>query len=794
MILFLYIQQNTSFASLLINEVLYDAATGISEEEGEWVEICNSTEEDIDLSGYTLENAGSSWSLVFTFPTGSNLKSGGYLVVGPAETGEPFTTNLQNGGSNTDGIRLLTPSGTVVDTVLYDENNTNMLVDDLGGITGPFAPDVSAGHSIARATDCTDSNNDGSDWIDESSPTMGTTNIYSSGTTGGGTTGGGSGSCDSSGVVINEFLADPSGSDSGHEWVELLNTTNQQVDLSGWILSGGSSSFSTQAEIPSGITIPAGSYLLIGDEDVVVDLGNSPNVIDSLSLGNAGSNADALRLENCFGGVVDTVIYGEVLNESDPWVDDLGNTPSVLTPKPKSGQSLGRIPDGFDSDIGSNFQLLDFVSPWEPNDLQPTCAGSDFVKINEFIPNPDSEETSSDETYEWIELYNNSTQPVDLGGWSIQWGTSSFSNSFTIPSGVSIDGESVLLIGGEGVSNPVPDVIVPVDNDFSFGSGGSNADAVRLLHCGPGVADTVIYGPTSDDDIAENTDGWTDDLGNVAISIAPKPSAGASLSRRMDGVDTDDNGLDFYLSLFVSPGYPNPVVACESGNYEIKINEAIPNPDGTDSGQEYIELYNTSDQSIDLDGWSIEVFGSSWNEKHVFGSGTTIEPGQFFILAEEDVPAEVADDYGSLSLGNASSGVDGIRLKDCPGDVQDLVFYAKEGYEPDSDEDEVDVSSGIVRLSESGTSFGRYPDGADSDTSSADFQTDMVPSPGMPNNGGVDIGTDTGDDNITPKETGCSKQNQPPAPDDPSSKCQNIPVEESLFAMILAVLYVRRRR
>ena len=86
---------------------------------------------------------------------------------------------------------------------------------------------------------------------------------------------------------------------------------------------------------------------------------------------------------------------------------------------------------------------------------------------------------------------------------------------FTIPSGVSIDGESVLLIGGEGVSNPIPDVIVPADNDLSFGSGGSNADAVRLLHRGPGVADTVIYGPTSDDGIAENTDGWTDDLGDV---------------------------------------------------------------------------------------------------------------------------------------------------------------------------------------------------------------------------------------------------------------------------------------
>ena len=58
MILFLYIQQ--TWASPLINEVMYDAISGIPEDEGEWVEICNSSEEDIDLSGYTLENAGSS--------------------------------------------------------------------------------------------------------------------------------------------------------------------------------------------------------------------------------------------------------------------------------------------------------------------------------------------------------------------------------------------------------------------------------------------------------------------------------------------------------------------------------------------------------------------------------------------------------------------------------------------------------------------------------------------------------------------------------------------------------------
>ena len=140
---------------------------GIAEDEGEWVENCNPTEEDIDISGFVLENAGTSWNDVFTFPSGSIVTAGGYLVVGPAVTGEAFSTNLQMEGSNTDGLRLVQSNGNVLDTVLYDENNTNMLVNDLGGTVGPFAPDVSGGHSIARAVDCSDTNNDGSDWIDE---------------------------------------------------------------------------------------------------------------------------------------------------------------------------------------------------------------------------------------------------------------------------------------------------------------------------------------------------------------------------------------------------------------------------------------------------------------------------------------------------------------------------------------------------------------------------------------------------------------------------------------------------
>ena len=95
-----------------------------------------------------------------------------------------------------------------------------------------------------------------------------------------------------------------------------------------------------------------------------------------------------------------------------------------------------------------------------------TCDGSDLVKSMNLFPIQTQKKRLRMKHMNGLNYIITPTQPVDLGGWSIQWGTSSFSNSFTIPSGVSIDGESVLLIGGEGVSNPIPDVIVPADNDL----------------------------------------------------------------------------------------------------------------------------------------------------------------------------------------------------------------------------------------------------------------------------------------------------------------------------------------
>ena len=91
-----------ALAGLLLNEVVYDPSG--ADDGLEWIELCNSGTTTLDLAGFSLENAGDSYTEVYTFASGT-LAPGAYLVVGGA-TGAyagSFSPNIQNGGAETDG-------------------------------------------------------------------------------------------------------------------------------------------------------------------------------------------------------------------------------------------------------------------------------------------------------------------------------------------------------------------------------------------------------------------------------------------------------------------------------------------------------------------------------------------------------------------------------------------------------------------------------------------------------------------------------------------------------------------
>ena len=162
----------------MINEVLYDPNG--SDGGNEWIELYNPTSNIISLANWAIESGGTSFSNVHTF-NDVTIQAQSFFVVGELNIVEADLIvdqlKFQNGGSATDGIRIIDQNSQVVDTLLYDEPNTNQLTDDSGSIGTYFAPDVSAGSSLGRDSQSVDTDNCESDFFEYTMPSPGTENI-----------------------------------------------------------------------------------------------------------------------------------------------------------------------------------------------------------------------------------------------------------------------------------------------------------------------------------------------------------------------------------------------------------------------------------------------------------------------------------------------------------------------------------------------------------------------------------------------------------------------------------------
>lgn len=114
-----------------------------------------------------------------------------------------------------------------------------------------------------------------------------------------------------SAVVLNELMAanagtvaDPQG--DFDDWIELRNTTNQDVDLTGHYLSDNPKNL-RKWQFPAGTTVPAGGYLIIwADEDGQ----DTPGVHASFKLSSAGETLWFVGPDASLNPVLDTVSFG----------------------------------------------------------------------------------------------------------------------------------------------------------------------------------------------------------------------------------------------------------------------------------------------------------------------------------------------------------------------------------------------------------------------------------------------------------------------------------------------------
>lgn len=104
------------------------------------------------------------------------------------------------------------------------------------------------------------------------------------------------------------------------------------------------------------------------------------------------------------------------------------------------------------------------------------------------------------------------------------------------------------------------------------------------------------------------------------------------------------------------------------------------NGDGTVSSanDEFVELYNSSNQAVDISGWGIV---DDVRLRHVFSQGTWINPLGVWVVFGGGTPMFSENVFsvassGGLSLNNTG---DIVRLFNAQGDVMDEVIYGSEG-------------------------------------------------------------------------------------------------------------------
>jgi spore coat protein CotH len=351
-----YLQGFASRSDLIINEIMPVNAATLADDAGEfdpWVEIYNRGPGTVTIQNVALTDDPAilgKWVL-----PNVTLADGEHLLLwldGDTDQGNDHASFLIDGTGGTLTLSKRSGSWAAIDTIDIPVVPADASMGRQHDDEGPWGPTVATPGS-ANVPD-------------------GTTLI---------------------GVLfVNEFMADnettiqdPDDDGNSYEdWIELYNASESDVDLSGLYMTDDPTQL-TKWEIPSGVAIEAGEYLIIwADEDA--DEGETHA---DFKLSDSGEEVVLVAADGVT--IIDSIAFGGQMTDI----------------------SQGRSPDG-----SVTWRLFTTPTPGATNEAGIGTAGP--LYINEFMANNDSAVEDPDmpgEYDDWIEIYNDSDEVVDLAGY-----------------------------------------------------------------------------------------------------------------------------------------------------------------------------------------------------------------------------------------------------------------------------------------------------------------------------------------------------------------------------------------
>ena len=424
------------------------------------------------------------------------------------------------------------------------------------------------------------------------------------------------------GLQLNEIMANAVGSDTGNEWIEILNTSTGSIALEKYYLKTSGSKI---IELNTFGSISSGEYLTINPGDFGVTLKNSNDAaalwhtdfslaLDSLEYITASDgqswrrnletnnweenfhptrNAENIlwntnpvaiitiqgtgktegegtlsvnvTAENSIDADSDLYTYfwdygdGTISNQCNPASHkySVGNFQLTLT----ITDSLGGISFANQSILvrGKSSSGGGKNTITVPIILQASY--TDKIIINELFPNP----AGKDSENEWIELYNQSQTKVDLTSWKLD-DAEGGSKPYVIPQNTFIQPHGFLLLRIQ-------------DTGLTLNNG---TDDVRLFDPRGNLKDSVVYNSVQEDQSFQRQKNQT------WFWLPPTPLA------------------------------KNQELQINNFNASLEIYAVLPNPTGVDKNKEWLQLFNPSQNTVNLTGWQIQTRKKSFTFSDVY--------------------------------------------------------------------------------------------------------------------------------------------------------------------------------
>ena len=520
-------------------------------------------------------------------------------------------------------------------------------------------------------------------------------------------------------IIINELAWMGTTESANDEWLELYNPNDAEIDLTGWRLEALDGS--PKIELTG--TIAPGAYFLLErtDDDTIAEI-----TADQIYSGALGNNGEWLKLYDNQNNLIDEINAAAGWPAGDNTTKqtleraaDLSwqtSQSSSGTPKTQNSQSSNN--SGL---IGNDDSQTSTTTPTTNEATSQTPPAGAAVKkgdiiFNEIFPNP----SGPDNQNEFIEIKNISPSPVDLTNWQIKTAAGQI---FTLPSlmmtpqsivvfyrlqtnlalnnlkeKLKLYTDTNLLIDGAEYKSSAPEnqsyqrknedqyfwqEISPGENNIF-----SNEVLPQAMIIGPKEAkiNEIISFDASDSYDPKNRpleffwdfgDGRKSSglIGRTIyakadtyeISLTAFVSQTAS-STEMLKIKITDPSASLAKTQATTTQNLNQATTTPQFNQaltiipEIFLSEFLPNPEGADNQNEFIEIFNAENYALDLAGFKLDD-NEGGSRPYQILPKTIIQPNQYLAFYAKQTKIALNND------------LDLVRLLAPTGDIIDQADY-----------------------------------------------------------------------------------------------------------------------